>query len=288
MRKSILLLVSFLLCSPCYGITNGLKGDTNGDGNLNIGDVTELIDYLLTSDATGIVLANADVDEDGNVSISDVVDLIDLILIEEEDPGYVDMGLPSGTIWATRNIGANSPEEFGFYFAWGETAPKEVYNWDTYKWCDGSYNKLTKYCTQSSYGRIDYKMELDLEDDAAYVNWGPLWRMPCASNFTELESNCKRKWTTINGVSGCMFTSKINGKTLFFPATGHRSGSGSSQVGSTGCYWSRTLSTASPNYSGVKCHCACGYHIYSSISPMLNYYLRTYGYAVRAVRVSQN
>lgn len=286
MRKSILLLVSFLFCVPCYGITNAPKGDINGDGSVNIGDVTELIDYLLESDVTGTVLPNADIDEDGIVSISDVVDLIDLVLVEEENPEYVDLGLPSGTIWATKNIGANSPEEYGNYFAWGETAPKEVYNWDTYKWCNGSSNKLTKYCTQSSYGRIDNKMELDPEDDAAYVNWGPMWRMPSISHFSELESNCTRKWTTINGVSGCMFTSKKNGKTLFFPGAGYRTGS--SLNGSRGCYWSRTLSTASPNYSGVKCHCAGGYNIFSSGSPWLYYFLRSYGYTVRPVRISQD
>jgi hypothetical protein len=95
---------------------------------------------------------------------------------------YVDLGLPSGTLWATCNIGANSPEEYGYYFAWGETEGyndgKTTFDWSTYKWCNGSYDSLTKYKYSSSYGTYDYKTELDLDDDAAYVNWGAEWCMP--------------------------------------------------------------------------------------------------------------
>ena len=91
---------------------------------------------------------------------------------------YVDLGLPSGTLWATCNIGASIPEDMGDYFAWGETAPKEKYDMDNYKWYDSSSDKLTKYCTDDKYGTVDNKTELLPEDDAAYVNWGPMWRMP--------------------------------------------------------------------------------------------------------------
>ena len=100
---------------------------------------------------------------------------------KEQEHEYVDLGLPSGTQWATMNIGANAPEEYGDYFAWGETEPKDYYDWGTYKWCMGNYNTMTKYCTISGYGYNgfnDGKTELDPEDDAATAAWGAGWRMP--------------------------------------------------------------------------------------------------------------
>ena len=85
---------------------------------------------------------------------------------------YVDLGLPSGTMWATCNIGANYPEDYGDYYAWGETETKSNYDWSTYKWCKGSEDTLTKYCTDNDYGTVDNKTVLDPEDDAAHVKWG--------------------------------------------------------------------------------------------------------------------
>ena len=83
---------------------------------------------------------------------------------------YVDLGL--SVKWATCNVGADSPEDYGDYFAWGETEPKSTYYWSTYKWYRGDYDNLTKYCTSSSYGTVDNKKQLDLSDDAARANWG--------------------------------------------------------------------------------------------------------------------
>ena len=101
----------------------------------------------------------------------------------------VDLGLPSGLKWASCNIGATTPEEYGYYYAWGETTTKADYSWETYKYANGAKNKLTKYCTDASYGDngfADNKTTLDLEDDAAHVKWGGSWRMPtgqsCAHN----------------------------------------------------------------------------------------------------------
>ena len=122
---------------------------------------------------------------------------------------YVDLGLPSGTLWATMNIGASSPEDYGDYFAWGETQPKDVYSWSTYKWCNGSSSKMTKYCTDSSFGNngfVDNKTELDPED----------------------------------------VTSKHNGASLFLPAAGTRSGNDLSNASASGTYWSRMLYNDSP------------------------------------------
>ena len=95
----------------------------------------------------------------------------------ENGYGYVDLGL--SVKWATCNVGANNPEDYGDYFAWGETTTKDTYNLSTYKWCNGSYSTLTKYCNNSSYGNngfTDNKTQLELSDDAARANWGGSWR----------------------------------------------------------------------------------------------------------------
>jgi len=172
-----------------------------------------------------------------------------LVCIVGEDV-YVDLGLPSGTLWATCNIGATSPEDYGDYFAWGETEGyndgKTIFLLSSYKWCEGSNSTMTKYCTNSSYGYngfTDNKTELDLEDDAAYVNWGPAWRMPSEEQFKELinSSYTTTEWTTQNGVNGRKITSKTNGNSIFLPAAGYRNGSSLDIGGSGGYYWSRTL-----------------------------------------------
>lgn len=120
------------------------------------------------------------------------------------------------------NIGANAPEEYGGYLSWGETSPKDYY-WSVYKWCNGNYDLLTKYCNNDYYGYngfADGKTELDPEDDAAYVNWGSLWRMPTKQQ-TELRTQCTWTWTTRNEVKGHLVTDP-NGNTLFLPAAGDR------------------------------------------------------------------
>ena len=169
---------------------------------------------------------------------------------------FVDLGLPSGTLWATCNIGANSPEEYGDYFAWGETEGyndgKTYFDFSTYKWCNGSNNTMTKYCDNSSYGYngfTDAKTELDLEDDAAYVNWGPAWRMPSIEQFRELiNSNYTTTTRTEqNGVYGCKITSKKNGNSIFLPGAGYRH---YGLLGS-GYYWSRTLISDEPYFAGT-------------------------------------
>ena len=109
-----------------------------------------------------------------------------------KDHEYVDLGLPSGTLWATYNVGANTPEGYGDYFTWGETKPKDVYDMASNKWFSlchdsiGTYWKVMKYNSISSVGVVDNKTELDPEDDAAYVNWGASWRMPTLAQQKEL------------------------------------------------------------------------------------------------------
>ena len=154
---------------------------------------------------------------------------------------YVDLGLPSGIKWATHNVGATKPEEYGGYYALGETVEKKKYNWKTYKFCKDSGKTLIKYCTDSSYGTVDNKTILDLEDDVAHVKWGASWRMPTRAELDELRNNCTWTWTTQNGVKGYKVTSKSNGNSIFLPAAGSRIGTALFSGGSYGYYWSSSL-----------------------------------------------
>ena len=154
---------------------------------------------------------------------------------------YVDLGLPSGLKWATCNVGATEPEEFGGYYAWGETEEKSNYDWKTYKWCNGSSTTMTKYCTNSDNGTVDNKTVLDPEDDVAHVKWGGSWRMPTKAEQDELRKNCIWSWTTQNGVRGYKVTSKTNGNSIFLPATGYRSRTLLYYSGIYGYYWSSSM-----------------------------------------------
>ncbi len=130
---------------------------------------------------------------------------------------YIDLGLPSGRLWAVHNIGATQPEGVGTFFAWGETESKEIYDWSTYLWCNGSFDSLIKYCSDAAYGTVDNKKMLDLEDDAARANWGGRWRIPNRQDMQELFRECTWIWTTINNVRGYLVTGP-NANTIFFPA----------------------------------------------------------------------
>ena len=158
---------------------------------------------------------------------------------------YVDLGL--SVKWATMNVGASNPEDYGDYFAWGETEPKDVYDWSTYKWCNGSYTSLTKYNTSSSYGTVDNKTTLELSDDAARANWDGSWRMPTDAELTELREQCTWTWTTQNGVNGYRVTSKSNGNSIFLPAAYFRTNQPLYGTGSSGFYWSSSLNMDSPD-----------------------------------------
>ena len=164
----------------------------------------------------------------------------------------VDLGL--SVKWANMNVGASSPEEYGDYFAWGETTTKETYNWSTYKWCNGSYTTQTKYCYDSRWGTVDNKTTLELSDDAARANWGGSWRMPTKAEQDELRSNCTWTWTTQNGVNGYKVTSKKSGytnKSIFLPAAGCRYDSSLDYAGSSGYYWSSSLSRCGSHFADI-------------------------------------
>jgi len=141
---------------------------------------------------------------------------------------WVDLGLPSGLLWATTNVGAENPEDYGNYYAWGETTTKETYNLNNYRYYDGS--SYTKYTGS------DGLTALQSSDDAATANWGEDWRMPTETEMYELWYNCAHVWTTKNGVNGCLFTGP-NGNSIFLPAAGYRSYNELRYAGSYGRYW---------------------------------------------------
>ena len=196
---------------------------------------------------------------------------------------WVDLGLPSGLLWATCNVGATTPEGYGDYFAWGETQPKSVYSWDTYKYyrCDDYGCGYTKYCNNSSYGYNGYMDNLTTllsGDDAATVNWEGGARMPTYNEWIELYKHCSSTWMTMNGVNGRCFT-EPNGNSLFLPAAGYRGGDELYTVGSYGFYWSSTLGTYYPYIAW--------YFYFNSGESYMDFFFnggRTPGRSVRAVR----
>ena len=270
------------VCGAAMAQSPAVSGDVDGDGVCTTNDVTVLYNYLLYDDSSAMVAG--DQDGDGYITVGDVTWVYNVLLYvsHDDDHDYIDLGLPSGTLWATTNVGANAPEEYGDYFAWGETEPKDYYDWSTYKWCMGSNTTMTKYCDNSSYGYngfVDNKTELDPEDDAATAAWGAEWRMPSLEQMQELMDNCTTEWTTRNGVNGRLFTSNINGASLFLPAAGFRWGSSLRNAGAYGCCWSRTLYSSDP-YNAYNLNFRSGLVHW-------NYFYRFSGQSVRAVRVQK-
>ena len=154
-------------------------------------------------------------------------------------PDAKNLGLPSGLKWASFNLGATKPEEYGHYYAWGETEPKGYFDWMNYAWGDiEDGNGLTKYTEIDSSSQI-----LDPEDDAAHVNLGGYWRMPTKADFEELIAYCTAMWDEINGIQGMKFTSNINGEWIFLPVAGYSALNYFENIGGIGYYWSSSLSS---------------------------------------------
>ena len=178
------------------------------------------------------------------------------------DHGYVDLGLPSGLKWATCNVGASRPGDYGNYYAWGETSTKEEYwrsNSDSYESSDSKWNNIG--------GNSRY--------DAATANWGDGWRMPTEAEFQELMDNCTWEWTTQNGHKGYKVTSKKNGQSIFLPAAGWRYGADENRVGSYGYYGS---STPDESYTYRACDLSFCEGYYGA-----DWGSRSYGRSVRPV-----
>ena len=232
----------------------GNKGDVNNDGSVNALDLKLLVDALLAGEKPSKV---TDINEDGQLTIGDVTSLISVL----QDHEYVDLGLPSGTLWATCNIGASKPEEYGGYYAWGETEEKEDYNLDTYQ-----------YSPEVSDIGVDIA---GTKYDVAHVKWGGSWVMPSFNQIKELLFYTTSELTSLHGVSGYKFTGG-NGGTIFLPAAGVHTDGLLSHEEIMGSYWSSTLDSGYYAYE-------FGY--YSSDGAGLGYGDRRFGRSVRPVRL---
>ena len=192
---------------------------------------------------------------------------------------FVDLGLPSGTLWATCNVGAETPEDYGDYFAWGETTSKEIYDWKSYKYGNfiNERYELNKYCTDSCWGFdgfVDDLTVMEPTDDAALANWGADWRIPTIEEWDEMFQNTTSVWTVQNGVNGWRFTAE-NGNSLFLSAAGYWWESEFNGA-DLGVYWSVTLNKEFP-------YRAWGFHFNSSQCHLCGSSDRNRGQTVRAV-----
>ena len=206
-----------------------------------------------------------------------------------QEAEYVDLGLPSGLKWASCNLGANSPEQPGDYYAWGETAPKEDYGTDTYKYLKGvtleggsREHRLTKYCTDAEQGLngfTDGKKQLEPTDDAATVRLGAPWRMPTEAEAEELLAGCTWSKETINDIPCLRATSKTNGKSIVVSVSGFMSGTINDTRGTMTMLWTSTL------YSG---ECDRGVTFLElgkeTFNPAVGYGFRFHGLPIRPVR----
>lgn len=205
----------------------------------------------------------------------------DSVIEDSSTYEFVDLDLPSHTLWATCNVGATKPEEFGLYFAWGETEGYEgitddkQFTWDDYKLCNGTADTLTKYNNDSSNGIVDNLTMLELEDDAAYTS-DKTCRMPTKVDFEELKANTTSTWETLNGVNGRRFTSKANGNSIFVPAAGFCNNDSVYSVDSYGYLWSSSLDESDPRYGW-------GLFFFKFNVDVSNHY-RNCGFSVRPVK----
>ena len=254
-----------------------IKGDVNGDDNVTMADANMVVNYFLATDKPeDFNVEAADVNGDGDITMADANMIVNMFLngtTTEVTNKHEAVNLGLSVKWATCNVGANSPEEFGDYFAWGETEPKETYSWESYKWCSGSEATLTKYNANSYYGTVDNRITLESADDAATVKWGGLWRMPTYKEQAALRDSCYWEWTTNyngKGVSGyIVYKAKaaadrglkkhigsstttsasysLSDAHIFLPAAGNRDGTYLNNVGTTVHFWSSSLYENNPN-----------------------------------------
>ncbi len=258
LRISLALLALFSV-SPL--LAQGKAGDVNGDAAVDVADIGCVIDFMAGKGS--VAKTAADVNNDNNVDVADIGFIIDVMAGKYKNPGppanaaAVDLGLPSGTLWANMNVGAEVQNEPGLYFAWGETvgyAKGHTFDWASYKWMaegKSDYYYITKYqVPDKNYDGDWYNMDfefigdskivLDLEDDAAHASWGGGWRMPTKEEVEELAGNTTYEYVSLKGTLGFRLTSKLNGKSIFLPAMGCMVDD-KVQFENTAVYWSSTL-----------------------------------------------
>ena len=278
--KTFCLIITFMMAGTAANAAGGILGDVNHDGTITMSDANVVVNYYLaTAKPNDFDKKAGDVNNDGDITMSDANQIVNMFLSGAEPQllpdanghDYVDLGL--SVKWATCNIGASSPIDHGNYFAWGETEQKRDYTSDTYEWCDGSVNALTKYNTSNHYGIVDNKTTLEPGDDAAVVHWGGSWRMPTRAEMRALCDSCYWEWTTHSMYGYIVYKAKSkddmgvkktqtnNAQTkniytlsdphILLPITGFYKGSQikESEYYGYGQYWSSTLGNTFPSYA---------------------------------------
>ena len=253
--------------------------------------------HILEAIQRGINLAIDDFDDDMDIEVQKTGQIKHSSNTREliRDKYFVDLALPSETLWGKYNVGVNphklnkAQDWYGGYYAWGEIEEKQNYNWDTYKYANDDYDKLIKYCNDADYNdngiKADNLVTLQDEDDVAVQTNNLSWniKMPTKEQFNELKKYTTSKWVEnyqrINGLNGRIFTSDVNGNEIFIPAAGYRAGSSVYDVGFHCSLWSRSLysTTLSDAYY---------LHFYST-ECYLNANYRCYGFSVRPVLIKQ-
>ena len=206
--KKLLLILALTLVAITGNAQSSPRGDMDNDGVVSVSDVMELVGIILNGDAAQSYLTCPD----------------------NHHPHLIDLGLPSGTKWACCNVGADTPEAYGGYYAWGETEEKSTYSWSNYIHCNGS--RETVHDIGSDIAGTEY--------DVAHVKWGGSWVMPSRSQLDELRNNCTLESETVNGVICAKITSKTNGASIFLPAAGYRNASGLFNAGTYALIWTST------------------------------------------------
>lgn len=303
--KKLLLLIAML---GCLQVSAGVKGDINGDENVDVSDLNIVINGILDKDP---YYYYTDVNLDGVTDVTDLNIVINIIL--GKDKYYVDLGLPSGTLWAECNVGAENKQDYGLYFAWGETVgyangEEHDFSWANYKWMTpghSEWNYVTKYTHEDNMKQgiwyngdtyvgttvdgVTYKnlTELLPEDDAATANWGPGWRMPSGEEIEEL---LDPRYTYTSGgsclgVYGQWIFSISNGKSIFLPAADFRHSWPT--IGNYETNWlvymTRDQFKQGPAASHYNRDLSYSFGKFSANSAMERYY----GRPVRAVRVEK-
>lgn len=246
----------------------------------------------LTTDAQ---ISRYDINGDDKLTVADITELVNAIMSGVgETPSNViavDLGLPSGTLWANMNVGATSSSDDGLYFAYGDitgytsdTSDGHVFDWPTYKYCNGTNTSIWKYCTTIKSGAVDDKTTLEPKDDAAHENWGDGWRIPTKVEMQELLDNTQKYFYRNKGVWVLQLTGK-NGKFIELPLSGNRYKSTISGQGTTARYWTSTVRlTPDGNTEAYTLWALQNGTIYSLESSGGT---RCYGYPIRAVRSNQ-
>ncbi len=223
--------------ADAFCVADGKTGLVNGDARV-VGNCVRLVQDIAPSADVWEMSVDEDCTLNGkSLGITPMPDNVQV----------VDLGL--SVAWASYNVGASRPEEYGNYYAWGEVLTKEDYSWDTYRYANGK-DKLTKYCSNAALGNegfTDSKTVLEPADDAAYTNWGSAWRMPTKAEWDELTTNCTWTAATQDGVTGYKVESEDTGESIFLPAAGCFFGTDTQSVNANNHYWSSELNTEKPS-----------------------------------------